>query len=115
MNNFNQLVDRLNSIFGTTNVYFRRPSTEVRYPFVDFGDIVDDYTETKTEYVRKKAYTLNVWALSFDECDELTSQIIQTLINEMDVDYSSVEKKIIVDDTTSDLLFHGVISVRLFE
>ena len=105
------------NLFGADSVYDYLPPADVSYPFVFIGEqFAQTYREHKDGRNKDTQITIHVWHNDYRKRGELSSMIHQiedAIVKEFGVNGENYSSQIIVDNTTSVPLMHGIIEPNI--
>ena len=104
-------------LFEAGNVYDYLPPADVEYPFVFVGEqFAQTYREHKDGRNKDTQITIHVWHNDYRKRGELSKMIYQiedAIVKEFGVNGENYSSQIIVDNTTSVPLMHGIIEPNI--
>ncbi len=104
-------------LFGASNVYDYLPDKEVNYPFVFIGEqFSQTYREHKDGRNKNTQTTIHVWHDDHRKRGSLSGMIQsieKAIVEEFGTDGENYSSQIIVDNTTSVPLMHGIIEPNI--
>lgn len=97
-------------------VYPYKQMNDVGYPFVEMANTSIDRRATKSGSLQTIELSIDIWGLASNrqEVSAMKSKIINKLIEMFQVKESQIEERILIDTTTNDVLFHGVLVVPIY-
>lgn len=113
MNNYNLTFSILQEFLGVKNVYQSLPGDlETPYPFAVIEESESKFQAVKVDELKEETIIFDLW-FSFKErqkLNDVANQIFKKLF-ELGANKFDSSLKILKDDSTSEILWHGVCEV----
>lgn len=109
-----QVVNILEELLGSGNVYDSRPMFEVGYPFANVSNTEIDSLATTTHFINPVLVEVDVFSLSMQEASTIAENLIQKLLDKNILLVDRLSNKLLVDKSTNEVLYHSRLLLPIY-
>lgn len=111
-NNYALVFKKLQGVLGDKNVYPFLPLQEVAYPFATFEEETETVTSLKNGTVSETDYSFDLWGKNRKEIKDIQNEMQYYLY---DLNAYNITKRLLIDTSTEQVLYHGIVEFKIKE